>query len=142
MPLPAAGHTIRGAQCSPVASVVARLRAVPAAAAPSARETPEYDLRILEGRSEAGILPSGVGVPYTRLRPFHGIDTGFPPQPVVATLGVDNICALGADGDASVCGGGGTPVPEPGTLALLGVGMIGLMVGRRHSAAANAARLR
>jgi len=78
----------------------------------------------------------------TFLRLFHGIDTGFPPQPVVATLGVDNICALGADGDASVCGGGGTPVPEPGTLALLGVGMIGLMVGRRRSAAANAARLR
>jgi hypothetical protein len=69
----------------------------------------------------------------TFLRLFHGIDTGFPPQPVVATLGVDNICALGADGDASVCGGGGTPVPEPGTLALLGVGMIGLMVGRRRS---------
>jgi hypothetical protein len=76
----------------------------------------------------------------TVLRLLHGIDTGFPTQPVVGTLGVDNICALGADGDASVCGGGGTPVPEPGTLALLGVGMIGLLVGRRRSAAAGAAR--
>lgn len=72
----------------------------------------------------------------TVLRLFHGIDTGFPPQPVVATLGVDNICALGADGDPSVCGNGGTPVPEPGALVLLGFGMIGLMVGRRRSVAA------
>lgn len=94
------------------------------------------DLTALLGNADAVLSNTTV------LRLFHGIDTGFPPQPVGALLGVDNICALGADGDASACGNGGTPVPEPGALALLGVGMLGLMIGRRRSTATRAATTR
>lgn len=85
------------------------------------------DLTALAGNASAVLSNTTV------LRLFHGIDIGFLTEPVVATLGVDNICALGADGDASVCRNGGTPVQEPGALALLGIGLLGLMVGRRPS---------
>jgi len=85
------------------------------------------DLTALSGNASAALSNTTV------LRLFHGIDTQPPPEPILATLGVDNICALGSDGDASACRSGGTPVPEPGALALLGVGLLGLMIGRRRT---------
>jgi hypothetical protein len=85
------------------------------------------DLTALNGDASAVLSNTTV------LRLFHGIDTGVPPEPISAMLGIDNICALGADSDATACRSGGTPVPEPGALGLLGVGLLGLMAGRRPS---------
>ncbi len=52
----------------------------------------------------------------TELRLFHGAATGFPGEPIVSQLGVDNIRALSA------------PVPEPSTGLLLGIGVAALVV--------------
>lgn len=46
-------------------------------------------------------------------------------------LGVDGDCSLLANGN-TVTGGGNGSVPEPGTLALFGVGLVGFVVMRRR----------
>jgi hypothetical protein len=86
------------------------------------------DLTALIGNASAALSNTTV------LRLFHGSDLKYPPEPILATLGVDNICALGADGDAGACRSGPNPVPEPGTLALLGLGLAGLGLSRRRRA--------
>ena len=57
----------------------------------------------------------------TELRLFHGAGTAFPPDPIAAQLGVDNITAL-----ASV-----PAVPEPSTWCLLAAG-VGLLASWRR----------
>ena len=55
----------------------------------------------------------------TELRILHGQTLGFPPDPILAQLGVDNITA--------------TVTPEPGTVLLVGTGLLALVgVARRR----------
>lgn len=58
----------------------------------------------------------------TELRLFHNPDTSFPPSPVTAMLGIDNVAAAAA-------------VPEPGTpwLWAVGAGALLLPALRRHA---------
>lgn len=56
----------------------------------------------------------------TGLRIFHSATAEFPGASVVATLGVDNIMALGAR----------QPVPEPATAVVVAAGLAALMVRR------------
>lgn len=61
----------------------------------------------------------------TLLRLYHSVAPGFPGDPIVAQLGVDNIQAQ-------------APIPEPGTWALMlaGLGAIGLAMRRARKLAA------
>ena len=76
-------------------------------------------LTALQGDVDA--LLANVGL----LRLIHGPDAVFPPPFIAGLLGVDNIRALGNV----------TAIPEPTTLALLGIGLAGLAFRRRNRAA-------
>jgi len=70
----------------------------------------------------------------TLLRLFHSEGAAFPGEALAASLGVDNICAIDQTGSMDSCaGGGGNPVPEPGTLALLGLSWAAMRCTRRRS---------
>jgi hypothetical protein len=73
------------------------------------------DLEVLRG-SVATLLGD-----VTVLRFFHGSADAFPGESLTALIGIDNVRALGA-----------APVPEPGSLALLGLGLAGLGLSRRR----------
>lgn len=61
----------------------------------------------------------------TMLRIFHSATADFPGPSVVATLGVDNITAIGAQ----------QPVPEPGTWMVMAAGLAAVFARRARSAA-------
>lgn len=72
--------------------------------------------------SLAGVNPAAALQGVTELRLFHNADASFPPSPVTALLGIDNVAAAAA-------------VPEPGTPGLwaAGAGVLLLAALRRHA---------
>jgi len=68
------------------------------------------DLTTLQG--DVNALLSGV----TALRFIHNPDAGFPPPPIVALLGIDNIQAIGP-----------AVIPEPSTAVFFAVGILGIL---------------
>jgi hypothetical protein len=65
----------------------------------------------------------------TAVRLFHGSASAFPGEGVVATLGVDNITAIG--GGTTGPGTGGGTAPEPTSMLLVATGL-GLMLWHRQ----------